>query len=878
MHLLPVVLIVATLGIAPIDARYPQAVAIYSCGFEQPTDRNYDGWPDEWTRRRGPGYPHYLSLRISQEPSSEGRQCLRMTLDGGAALAQSPPIEIEPAASYVLEAFIRTESLVRDEAFAAITFLDQNKQPLETARLPGVRDASQWRKVRLGPVATSHAAARYAVVELGVGPVDGEDLRGAALFDDIWFARLPRMSVRTNRPSNLFQPEDTIEVVCQVSGFDEEQAHVVFDLMDVDGQSIARHETALGSKARTRESRVEAQRPAGPRSGDSGLSALDTAGEAISWPPPIKGPGFYRVRVAMRSGDRQILERELSLAVIEPRTGAAGGEFGWSLSKGPEPLALPELAQLVSQVGISWVKYPLWLSEEDLARNDELVRFVERLGSQQIEIVGLLCHPPAKLRTQFGRKDTLTAADIFTPGPEVWYPSLEPVLTQLSMKVRWWQLGVDEDTSFVGYPLISDKVAEVKRQMDRIGQDTRLGFGWNWMEEDPLVRQPPWRFVNMATDPPLTAGDLATYLAQASPGGTERWVMIEPLDRADYDTGTRAADLVQRLLVAKKHGALRIFATQPFSTRRGLLNDDGTPGELLCPWLTTAATLSGSKHLGRLPMAGGSSNEIFARPGGEAAMFVWSPTRRRETLDLGEQLQHIDLWGRRLAIQGEGSQRTIEVGPMPSLVTGVPEAVVRCALTFEFEQDRFPSVLGQAHTSGVRLVNCFPRGASGKLRLVTPEGWIVEPRVFDFKLAAGEEFRAPFELRFPYDANNGVQEVRVEVLVAADRSHQFSIHRKMQLGLGDLALEASTELSENGELVVHQRLVNHTENTVSFKCDLYATNRRRLRTQVLDLGRGEDVQTYRLPAGRELLGQTLWIRAEEVGGQRALSHRFRAEE
>ena len=48
--------------------------------------------------------------------------------------------------------------------------------------------------------------------------------------------------------------------------------------------------------------------------------------------------------------------------------------------------------------------------------------------------------------------------------------------------------------------------------------------------------------------------------------------------------------------------------------------------------------------------------------------------------------------------------------------------------------------------------------------------------------------------------------------------------------------------------------------------------------QVLELGRGEDVQSFRLPAGRELLGQMLWIRAEEVGGQRALSHRFRAEE
>ncbi len=187
-------------------------------------------------------------------------------------------------------------------------------------------------------------------------------------------------------------------------------------------------------------------------------------------------------------------------------------------------------------------------------------------------------------------------------------------------------------------------------------------------------------------------------------------------------------------------------------------------------------------------------------------------------------------------------------------------------------------MLGQAHASGVRLQNWFPRGASGKLRLITPEGWQVEPAEFDFKLAAREEYRAPFRVRFPYDANNGPQDVRIEVQVAADRRYQFSIHRRMQIGLGDVELDADTEMADNGELLVHQRLVNHTDEEVSFKCDLYAANRRRLRTQVLQLGRGEDVQTYRLPAGRELLGQTIWIRAEEVGGQRALSHRCRAEE
>ncbi len=49
--------------------------------------------------------------------------------------------------------------------------------------------------------------------------------------------------------------------------------------------------------------------------------------------------------------------------------------------------------------------------------------------------------------------------------------------------------------------------------------------------------------------------------------------------------------------------------------------------------------------------------------------------------------------------------------------------------------------------------------------------------------------------------------------------------------------------------------------------------RRRLRTQIYDLGTGEDRKVYRLPRGSEIVGQTIWLRAEEIGGPRILNYR-----
>ena len=109
---------------------------LYRCGFELASDRDYDGWPDGWVRQRGPGYPHYVRIQESEEPSAEGEQCLRVDLDGGAAAAFSPPIPIDPRYDYVLEAFIKVEGLKHNDAFFSVRFLDEKENVLETIQSP----------------------------------------------------------------------------------------------------------------------------------------------------------------------------------------------------------------------------------------------------------------------------------------------------------------------------------------------------------------------------------------------------------------------------------------------------------------------------------------------------------------------------------------------------------------------------------------------------------------------------------------------------------------------------------------------------------------------------------------------------------------------
>ncbi|MDZ7618343.1 MAG: hypothetical protein U1E05_15160, partial [Patescibacteria group bacterium] len=229
----------------PLDVRFPDGIEVFHCDFDASWDTNYDGWPDQWTRRRGPGYPHYLQIQIREEPSPSGSHCLRMDMDGGAATAYSPPIQVCSLYSYVVEAYLRTDGLEYSTAFVSITFLNEERQRLETATSERFQKTDGWQKIRIGPIAPADEGTRFAIVALHVEPGRREDLRGSAAFDDVWVARLPRMTLSTNQSHNLFFDTRDVEVVCRASGFTSSNPTVSLRLTDAKGNDLCQEQRPL---------------------------------------------------------------------------------------------------------------------------------------------------------------------------------------------------------------------------------------------------------------------------------------------------------------------------------------------------------------------------------------------------------------------------------------------------------------------------------------------------------------------------------------------------------------------------------------------------------------------------------------------------------
>ena len=362
-------------------------------------------------------------------------------------------------------------------------------------------------------------------------------------------------------------------------------------------------------------------------------------------------------------------------------------------------------------------------------------------------------------------------------------------------------------------------------------------------------------------------------LAASARPDRERWVSLEALPRGQYSVQVRATDLVRRMMAAKTHDAQAIFISDPFDPQCGLMNEDGTAGELLLPWRTTALALRGTEHLGSIQLPGGSHNRIFGRAD-EAVMVVWNEKPVEEVIYLGEDVRQIDLWGRSSTPAPQGHRQAIQVGPLPTFVVGVNKAIAQWRVDFCFDRTRIPSIFGRKHSNGFQLTNHFLRGVGGSAELVVPEAWWAQPRRTSFRLDAGEKLVSPFQVMPPYSADSGRHKVRVDFQLQADRLYQFSVYRHIDVGLGDVYIEVETRLGGMEELEIVQRLVNQTGRKVSYRCQLFIPNRRRLTTQIIDLGPGQDVKTYHLAEGKELIGKTLWLRAAEVDGPRILNYRF----
>lgn len=934
------VLILLVSGLASEGSN--DSTAVFECSFGPPEkwDVNYDGWPDRWERKSGSEYPHYVNIAIQDDNTVEGNKCLRIDLDGAAAAITSPPIQVMSRFSYVLIAQLKAENLKYSSVVVTLSFCDASGRVLQTSKSDAATSATGWQNISIGRVEPQDSAVDHAIISLHVFRGNKGDLQGHVSLANLRLERYPRIIVTTNNPCNVYTERDGVEINCLLSGIREQNPEIDFQLLDGANNELQHEHFPLDARRIVNKQHTSADK-------DS-EDATDGYEGVRNWKPTIPDYGFYRVVVQMMSAKAknslaasETFEKQTVDLVVVPPLGnkPQHGEFGWSLPGDEQQLSFQELSRLLPQVGVNWIKVPVWFDATDQRRGDELIRFVELLSASYIDVVGIVDRPPQKPKPGTHLQRELSIADVLLQDTGTWAPSLEPVMSRLALRVRWWQLGRDYDSSMINLPKLNKKIDDLRTTLFRFGQDVRMGLCADWESSELPTGKVSWDFTQLTFQSPVTDSKFAELLNKPKPESAQRWISIDPPPPAsyppqpnewDYAVGTpnnplalgamplipalahtavdapakyqaarnaRTRAFVHRMIDAKLRGADAIFVTKPFDDESGLMRANGMPAELLLPWRTTATMLGGARFLGELPLPNESPNRVFVRPDGQVVMVVWNAKPTREKLYLGQNVRQYDVLGRSVAVPKQGHEQEIVVDDTPSFVLGLNEAIAQWRMNLHFETQYVPSIFQRPHHNSLSFKNYFPQGVGGTVKIVvlqdedvtdaagrkdaatnlTQDRWIIEPPHANFQLAAGAETKFPFDIKLK-TALYGKQPVRIDFVVDADERIEFSVYDEMEVGTKELKLDVFSRIDKDGSLVVEQRMTNRTDKLADFKCHLRLPGEKPQRTQVYRLGHDLDRKIYRFPNGQKLLGKEMFLDIEEVNGPRQLKYRFVAGE
>ena len=891
-------LVLATLlGDADVGATSFKAttnVRVFS--FEVEDDQDYDGQPDDWSRRIGKGFPHYVSCAIDRTVGAAGRQSLRFDLNGAQAALYSPPLPIDTAHSWVIDARLKTQDLHYSAAVVSVSILDHRRTRLRRyLSQPVSGSTSDWTDLRIGPIHPD-PQARFLVLGCHIIDADCSDIHGQVWFDDIRIGCLPQMRLSIDPSGHILGPGLVRTIRTDVEGLERLEDHeLILELSDVFDQSLLREVASLSVIPPPTPPRPEslpapatasfAINPAAPAALPApphGARTTASIGQRgfHTWKLTTPGPGFYRIRASLRRAGEPLLMRDTALVVVDDIPRAHSGEFGWSLPQGGKSLRPEVVAALARDAGIHQLKLPLWTAarSETAGTTGPTTRLVSLLEAERIRVIGLLNDPPQSLAAKFAGK-VPAAGKVFSLPRTVWAPELEPLVARYAFRVKHWQLGDDFDYSLEGLSNLPQVMDLVREEFNRIGRDSLVAIPWSSSapelrtRPETLILSRPWTIDTIPESPlqptPKTGG------VPQQPEATD-WLILKGDRQTSAPPDRRAASLAFRILSAKLTAPKGILFHQPLDDDRGLFRGDGAPLDLYPVWRQLALLLSNAHYLGQITLPNRSRNLLFQRED-EVFLILWNDSPVEEPLSFGYDARVVDLWGRACPAQRDASsgELLVRAQAMPVIVRNCSPGIARWYLALRFEKGRLASEYGQ-HEEAVLGVNSFPQGVSGVATLKMPRQWVLEPGQWTFQAGVNEAFRLPTLLTFPSDAALGTFPTEIDFEISADRPYRFTVHLPYRLGLEDLDVVVSSRLLPDGRLEVEQRIINSTQpvEVFNFNCQLFIPGRVRQKQFVTRLGQGEDKRFYYLEDGASLVGQELWLRCEQVDGLRVLNHRL----
>ncbi len=872
--------------------------------FEEP--QNPDPVPAQWGRaqddpdapigRRRPGFPPFNRAEFDTTLFASGLASVKLpTLGGSTSLRlDAGEIPVFPDADYSVSAKIRTSGLEHARAFLVARLLDQNLRPIEGSEVTSepVISPTGWSTVRL-TVAGQFAAATWLQIDLNllqprqfeVTPADGpasqhkvwrEDVSGAAYFDDVAVALMPRTRFWTGtskgQTHSIFTAPTPVTAVVSARDQGGDTLVARLRLLDVDGRAIQQHS-----------------------------AVLDPSGRPLEWSVTPSEYGWFRVVLEIDASGVNVLRSERFVAYVpSPSKGPAGqvdgapvthrhpSRFGLIADDLPER-TLAQLPSFVQSARTRFLTIPAFdaLADASLSRSrlKDRTPVIERLLNQGQELTLALSRVPGTLASSM-LLDATDAIGLSSRDANAWKPYLDPTLDVFGQRVVRYQVGKFGDPSVVRQDPASG-IANMRSLVSRLVPGPRIVLPWQadrsipeigpeQVDADAMVIQFPLGFS------PMVMQDLATVWQARSRERAPFELTVAPELPEMERFGARARTIEAARRIVEFWAAMGEPLDSVPPARLALADailEQGESGQTtlhprpeLAVMTHLADRLSDRRVIGTVAAPEGVRALLLAQRSGRgqsrqvgesltrACVIAWneSAPEDRSYVDvftITAFVDAVDPFGnsRPVSSASAGSvQIRVPLTEEPVIIENVDAYLALFSGSLKFEPSFIPAV-GTEHEHRVVLTNPWPIRITGQVQVrkvddpTKPRGaeWRVEPNVLEFSAAPGQTLSLPVMLSIGPGSLAGTKDVMLTARVLADRQYPpIRVGTRVEFGLVDLDLLPEVIVVPHGSesnVVVQASVTNRGSSPRNLRIEVTARETPSQQSQIAGLPPGETI-------------------------------------
>ena len=898
--------------------------------FEEQASNPFQ-WPRHWLRAQDglrsraesgteisfkrPGFPSWNLAELDYtSPAFAGTGSVKLPTKGGSTALRLEPgvIPVFPDADYLVTARVRTSGLTEARARVEAVFLDSQLKPIESSRTTSELIVSEglWSPVEIELRGSADNAA-FLGLELSLlqpeqqgGVIPGyrpppQEYTGAAWFDDVTVAQLPRIELACTVPGGVFVAPEKPELNLEIRDLTGEELTAQVTLIDSRGTVVDRLTREIG------------------------------AGRAHApWTPAVPRFGWYRAALGVFNKDALVGKAHADFLWLDADALGTSAtrrltddrrRFGVMIDPAPVELGA-EVENVLRRIGSGSVVLPAWSADlsankaKDFSRSLALV--VDPLLEHGQSVTLVLPRMPEELAA-ITRLDPDDPWRVLAGDRKVWGPFLEPILERFGQRVQRWQVGGPGDERALLSKTLADDVIGAERALATLVPSPVLCVPWRVDQNlRPEVASPGSGRPRVSALVPREAppGSIARTVDswRSGPAGTELEFVFEPSPEDLYGFGPGLVELARRTIEiwAADRAGPRPAGAAPEPQRAPIgavllapWTMDGKSGTQIEPrpelgvWSTLARRLSDRRVVGEFPAGPGLKCFILAPAPGSpedmpGALVGWNDSAPADAAVLKGYVGRgpvtvVDLFGNvsdapldemapvRVragdaapgAPEKPSSRRPgirVPLTPEPVFIEGVDARLVKFLSSVRIDPPLLTPT-NDTHEHSIVFDNPWNVPLEVKSFVASPGGyetpdgtrdrrWRITPRAGRAMVQPGEQGRIPITVAFAASEEAGLKEFVLDLEVTADRDYgSIRTTTTVELGLPQIMLEL-VALHTGADVVVEAHITNRGTHPMDLDLTATAPDQPRIKAPVSQLPAGRQaVRRFPYSKGYELL-------------------------